>query len=129
MFKPLLSWLLAIIVAGILLQTLYFKFSGHPESVAIFQKLGVEPWGRWLSGILELLSGILILVPKTRPVGAFIALGIMSGAILAHLTVIGIASNDDGGQLFLLACITWLGSLILSFPLLKQIVKPFISKS
>lgn len=129
MFKTLLSWLLAIVVAGILLQTLYFKFSGHPESVAIFQKLGVEPWGRWFSGILELVSGILILVPKTRLVGAFIALGIMSGAILAHLTVIGIASNDDGGQLFLLACITWLGSLVLSFPLLKQIVKPFISRS
>lgn len=103
----ILSWILRIAAAIILLQTLYFKFTAQPESVELFTKLGVEPWGRIGTGIMELIAGILLLVPATAFMGAFLGIGLMSGAILSHLTVIGIESKGDGGQLFMLAIIVW----------------------
>jgi putative oxidoreductase len=113
--KNMLSWLLRIVAAVILLQTLYFKFTGHPESVALFSKLGVEPWGRIGTGILELIAGIFLLIPATGFIGAFLGLGLMSGAILSHLTILGIKSDNDGGQLFILAIIVWVICAILLF--------------
>lgn len=101
-------WILRIIAAGILLQTLFFKFSGASESIYIFSALGVEPYGRIGSGIAELIVAILILIPKTTWVGALGGCGIMIGAILSHLLVLGIVVENDGGFLFLLAVITLL---------------------
>ena len=103
--KNPVSWLLRIAAALILLQTLYFKFTAHPESVELFTKLGVEPWGRIGTGVIELITGILLLIPTTTFVGAFLGTGLMVGAILSHLTVIGIESKGDGGQLFTLAIV------------------------
>jgi putative oxidoreductase len=103
--KTILSWLLRLTAAIILLQTLYFKFTAQPESVELFTKLGVEPWGRIGTGIIELCASILLLIPATVFIGALLGIGLMSGAILAHLTIIGIESKGDGGQLFMLAII------------------------
>jgi len=96
---------LSIVAAVILLQTLYFKFTAAPVSVHIFSTLGIEPWGRIGSGIVELISGILLFRPKTSLHGAILALGTMSGAILSHLFVLGIEVQNDGGSLFMLAMI------------------------
>ena len=103
--KTIISWLLRITAAVILLQTLYFKFTAAPESVELFTKLGVEPWGRIGIGVIELITSILLLVPATAFIGAFLGVGLMAGAILSHLSVIGIESQGDGGQLFTLAII------------------------
>lgn len=111
----IISWLLRIIAAAILLQTLYFKFTGQPESVELFTKLGVEPWGRIGTGVIELIASILLLVPATAVIGAFLGVGLMAGAILSHLTVIGIESKGDGGELFMLAIVVMLCCLILIF--------------
>ncbi|MBK6540314.1 MAG: DoxX family protein [Flavobacteriales bacterium] len=92
-----------IIAAVILLQTLFFKFTAAPESVYIFSTLGLEPIGRIGSGVAELIAALLLLWPASAWVGAALALGIMGGAILSHLTVLGIEVQGDGGQLFLLA--------------------------
>lgn len=132
--KNAVTWLLRIVAAVILLQTLYFKFTGHPESVALFTKLGVEPWGRIGTGVIELVAGILLLLPATVFIGAFLGNGLMSGAILSHLTVIGISSGDDGGQLFIMAILVWVICLILLLLFLPQgksllqSMKPIISK-
>ena len=109
--KIILSWALRIVAALILLQTLYFKFTGHPESVELFTKLGVEPWGRIGTGIIELTASILLLIPSTVFVGAFLGVGLMAGALVSHLTVIGIESKGDGGQLFIMAITVMLCSL------------------
>lgn len=101
-------WILRIVAAGILLQTLFFKFSGAAESIYIFSALGAEPYGRIGSGIAELIVAVLILIPKTTWVGALGGCGIMIGAILSHLLVLGIVVENDGGFLFLLAVITLL---------------------
>ncbi|MBC7935169.1 MAG: DoxX family protein [Rhizobacter sp.] len=106
--KLILSFTLRVVAAGILLQTLYFKFTGHPESVELFTKLGVEPWGRIGTGVIELVASILLLIPSTVFIGAFLGIGLMSGAILSHLTIIGIESKGDGGQLFILAITVWI---------------------
>lgn len=118
--KSLFSWALRIAAAAILLQTLYFKFTGHPESVALFTKLGVEPWGRIGTGVIELITGILLLIPSTVFVGAFMGVGLMAGAIVSHLTVIGIESKGDGGQLFMLAIVVLVCCLILLLMYRKQ---------
>lgn len=101
-----LIWILRIVAAGILLQTLFFKFSGAAESIYIFSTLGIEPYGRIGSGIAELICAILILIPRTTYIGALGGCGVMSGAILSHLVVLGIVVENDGGLLFLLAIIT-----------------------
>jgi len=96
----ILDWLLRIVVAVILLQTLFFKFSGAKESVYIFTTLGAEPWGRIGSGVVELIASILILVPRTAVIGAILALGTICGALFAHLTKLGIKlpAVDDHGR-------------------------------
>jgi uncharacterized membrane protein YphA (DoxX/SURF4 family) len=103
-----------LILAVILLQTLFFKFSGAKESVYIFSTLGMEPWGRIGSGIVELIASILLLIPATVTVGALLALGVISGAILSHLTKLGIAlpAVGDHGELFALAVVVFVGSLL-----------------
>ncbi|WP_414660209.1 DoxX family membrane protein [Horticoccus sp. 23ND18S-11] len=107
--KPLVvvSWLARITVAVILLQTLFFKFTGAPESVYIFTTVGQEPWGRYGSGVVELIASVLLFVPATVAVGAALALGTMSGAIFFHLTKLGIVVHDDGGTLFALALVVF----------------------
>jgi uncharacterized membrane protein YphA (DoxX/SURF4 family) len=102
--KNTLVRILRFIAAAILLQTLYFKFSGAAESKFIFSTLGIEPWGRWFSGLSELIASVLILVPGTQILGAAMGVGIMLGAIASHVFVLGFVVQDDGGLLFGLAC-------------------------
>jgi uncharacterized membrane protein YphA (DoxX/SURF4 family) len=108
--QAVVSWLMQLAVAGILLQTLFFKFTGAEESVYIFSQLGAEPWGRIGSGVIELIASLLLLVPTTAPVGAIVAMGVMAGAIVSHLTVLGIEVKGDGGLLFGLALTAFFGS-------------------
>src|SRR5215813_5785605 len=92
-----LSWILRFVVAAILFQTLFFKFTGAAESVYIFSKLGMEPWGRIGSGIVELIAVILLLIPSTVTIGAILSLGTIGVAILSHLTKLGVVViNSDG---------------------------------
>ncbi len=107
----IISWIVRGIAALILLQTLYFKFTAHPESVILFSNLGVEPWGRIVTGIIELITGVLLLIPRTALIGAVTGIGLMAGAILSHLTVLGIESQGDGGQLFLMAIVVLVSCL------------------
>ncbi|MBI3413944.1 MAG: DoxX family protein [Verrucomicrobia bacterium] len=101
--KIILSWVLQLITAAILAQTLFFKFTAAEESVYIFTTLGLEPWGRIGSGVVELIAVVLLLVPRTVTLGALLSLGVISGAIFCHLTRLGLVVKDDGGLLFALA--------------------------
>jgi putative oxidoreductase len=101
--KPVVYWIVRLVAAIIMVQTLYFKFSGAEESVYIFSKTGMEPWGRIATGALELIASILILINSTAWLGAVLGLGLMCGAILIHLTVLGIEVQGDNGYLFALA--------------------------
>lgn len=102
-----IAWVAQLVAAVILLQTLFFKFTASEESVYIFTKVGAEPLGRIGSGLVELIAGVLLLIPRTAWAGALLALGVMAGAILSHLTVLGIEVLGDGGQLFAYALITF----------------------
>lgn len=104
------SWILRIVAAAILLQTLYFKFTAAPESVYIFTKVGAEPYGRIGSGIVELIAAILLLTPRFTWLGSLLALGVMAGAILSHLTILGIEVQGDKGLLFGLALTVFLAT-------------------
>ncbi len=111
------EWIVRIVVAVILLQTLFFKFSGAKESVYIFTTLEAEPWGRIGSGVVELLASIFLLVPRSAPFGAILVFGTACGAIFSHLTKLGltIPAIDDRGELFGLAITIFLGSLIVLY--------------
>ena len=108
-------WIARVVVAIILVQTLFFKFTAAPESVYIFETVGQEPVGRIGSGVVELIASVLLFIPGLTAVGALLALGTMSGAIFFHLTKLGIVVQDDGGTLFGLALVVWAGSAFLLF--------------
>ncbi len=114
-YKLTISWIAQIISAIILAQTLFFKFTGAAESVALFTKLGVEPYGRLLAGTMELITVILLLSPRGSWIGAIIGLCTMAGAIMAHLAILGIESNGDGGLLFSLAIITAICCFVVAY--------------
>lgn len=111
--KNYINWALRLVPALILLQTLFFKFTAHPESVAIFSKLHAEPFGRIFSGVLELITAVLILNPKTTFWGAVLGLVTMIGAIASHIFILGIDTNNDGGKLFYLALTVFVFCVIL----------------
>lgn len=120
------TWAARVIAAVILLQTLYFKFSGAEESVYIFSKLGVEPWGRIASGIVELAAAVLILIPAASGWGALLGAGVMTGAVLSHVLVLGLAvqnsdGSSDGGLLFMYALIVLTACLFLLWQYRKKI--------
>ncbi|NOS56897.1 MAG: DoxX family protein [Cyclobacteriaceae bacterium] len=114
--KPMLiiKWLLRVIAALIMLQTLYFKFTAQPESVQLFGMLGMEPWGRIGTGVGELIASLLILFPPTSWIGAGLGLGLMSGAIFFHLTILGVFFGGDA-LLFSYAVIVFVASGILLY--------------
>ena len=113
MKNTVLFWLLRAVPALILLQTLFFKFTGAPESVYIFMTVGMEPYGRIGSGIVELVAAALLLMPRISWLGALLGLGVISGAIFFHLTILGIEVQGDGGYLFILALIVFIACLII----------------
>lgn len=128
--ERIVSWLCRIVAAAILAQTLFFKFTGAEESIYIFTKVGLEPWGRYGSGGAELIAAILLLTPRFAWAGALLALGVISGALVSHLTALGIVVKDDGGLLFGLAVTVFVTSAVTAFlhrrqiPVLSQLLKP-----
>lgn len=112
----IISWVCRIVVAVILFQTLFFKFSGAEESKYIFSTLmgpELEAYGRIGSGVVELIAVVLLLIPSTAWLGGVMALGTISGAIMSHLTMLGIVVKDDGGLLFGLAVTVFVLSSII----------------
>src|SRR6266568_2554591 len=127
------SWICRIVAAVILAQTLFFKFTGAEESVYIFTKVGLEPWGRYGSGVAELIAVGLLLTSRFAWAGALLALGVIGGALVSHLTVLGIVVKDDGGLLFGLAVTVFVTSAVTAFlhrrqiPVVSQLLKPQIA--
>jgi putative oxidoreductase len=113
------SWACRIVAAIILLQTLFFKFTAAPESVYIFTKLGtfihsyipfasintVEVSARIGSGIMELIAAVLLLTPRFVWAGAILAMAATGGAIVSHITFLGIEVQGDKGLLFFLGIV------------------------
>src|SRR6516165_5214252 len=122
--QSVVSWICRLTAAVILLQTLFFKFSGAPESVYIFTKVHMEPWGRYGTGAIELIAAALLLSSRHCWLGALLALGVISGAIASHLTVLGIEVQGDHGLLFALAVVVFVASAITLFLHRHQI--PFL---
>ena len=115
MKNPIFIWIVKLIAVAILIQTLYFKFTAAEESVYIFTTLGIEPYGRIGSGVVELIASVLILIPRTTLLGALMGLGTMVAALVSHLLFLGIVVKNDGGTLFILAIITFLCCLVLIY--------------
>ena len=118
----ILLWVLKILAAVIMLQTLYFKFTGHEQSVKLFTMLNMEPYGRIGTGVGELIASILILIPATTAIGALMGLGLMSGAIFFHFTTLGIKFDGDYG-LFIYGVIVWVCCLIIVIVKREQLLK------
>ena len=117
----IISWITALISSAIMLQTLYFKFTAAPESVYIFTQLGLEPFGRIGVGVAELIASVVLIIPKSRFLGALMSIGLMMGAVLGHLTKLGIDVMNDGGYLFALCLIVLTSSLTCLYVERKQL--------
>lgn len=125
--KKIFMWMLRIVAAYILLQTLGHKFGGSEESKYIFTTVGMEPWGRYGSGVVELIAAALLLIPRATAFGAFLAIGTISGAIFFHLTKLGIEVMNDGGQLFYMAVIVWISTAVLLLMYKEQILRILVN--
>jgi len=117
-----------IMIAFIFIETLFFKFSAAQESVDLFTKIAGddEALMRIGTGILELLAAVLLFIPKKTWLGAGLAIGLMGGAIMSHLTIIGIEHNNDGGLLFGAAILTFIAGWFVLYKVKYQI--PIIGK-
>jgi uncharacterized membrane protein YphA (DoxX/SURF4 family) len=126
--QRIVAWVAQGVAAIILLQTLFFKFTAAPESVYIFTTLGIEPVGRIGSGTAELIASVLLLIPRTAWIGAILAMGVMAGAILSHLTKLGIEIQGDGGELFFLALLVFVACAVVILVRIKEIpiIKSFL---
>ncbi|MBL4643248.1 MAG: DoxX family protein [Flavobacteriaceae bacterium] len=126
--KKYLPVFLKLIAAVIMLQTLFFKFSGAQQSIDLFTILAQENEAllRIGTGILELIAAVLLFTPRRTWLGALLTVGLMGGAILSHITILGIVHNNDGGLLFTGSAITFLAGSILLLLHKKEI--PFIGK-
>ena len=113
--KKYIPLILRLTVAIILIQTLRFKFTAHPDSIYIFKTVGLEPIGRIATGIAELIAGILLLIPRTVWIGALMTMGIIGGAIFMHLTQLGIEINGDHGVLFITALVTFILATVIFY--------------
>jgi hypothetical protein len=122
--EQIASWICRVTVAIILLRALFFKFVGAEESIYIFAKIGLDPWGRFGAGVLELIVVVSLLIPRFVWAGALISLGVITGALVSHLTVLGLAVQDDGGRLFALAVVVFLSSAATVFLHRHQIPHP-----
>ena len=128
-YKIIFCWIARLVAAFLMIQTLYFKFSGAEESKFIFSQLGIEPWGRIGSGVVELIASILLLIPRTTIYGALLGLGVICSAILSHLFILGIEIQGDGGLLFIYALLVFISCLFLvlvnrgQIPFLKNYFK------
>ena len=109
------SWVCRVIAAAIMIETLFFKFTGAPESVYIFSKMGMESWWRYGQGVWELLASLLLLTPRLGWAGGILTLGALGGAIVSHITVLGIEVQGDHGLLFAMAVITFACGFIVTF--------------
>ena len=125
--KTIISWALRVLAAVIMLQTLFFKFSGAEESIYIFTKIGMEPFGRYLSGGVELIAGILLFT-RLYAIGAALGLGTISGAIFFHLTSLGIEVQGDGGYLFVLALVVFASSAGVILLNLEEVKQKYLPK-
>lgn len=121
--KNVTAWVCRIIAAVIMLQTLFFKFTAAPESVYIFSVLGMEPWGRIGTGILELVASVLLLLPAATAYGAALGLGLMGGALFFHFTRLGIVIQGDSGQLFVYALLVFISCLVLLVLYKGQVIR------
>lgn len=132
-----LPWGLAVFIAFVFVQSLFFKFSNSFETQHIFGTIGewmagigflefaataFAAYGGYTIGTVELLASILLLIRKTQLLGATIAFAVISGAIFFHLftplgvsVVINEAGERDGGQLFAMAVLVWLSSLAIAW--------------
>src|SRR5277367_5238584 len=124
--QAVISWICRITAAVIMLQTLFFKFTSAPESIYIFTRVHMEPWGRYGTGTVELIASILLMSSCRCWIGALMALGVMAGAIFSRLTLLGIVVQNDGGLLFGLAITVTICSLVTLVLHRRQI--PFLSK-
>lgn len=127
--QVIIIWVCRVLAALIMLQTLYFKFSGAEESIYIFTKVGIEPWGRIVTGVAELIAAILILIPRSSVFGAIMAMAIMAGAIATHVFILGVVVMQDGGQLFIYALTVFICSAYLAWIQRQQLLQLLKSRT
>ena len=113
--ETLISWAGQIVAAAILAMAMVPKFMSAQESIDVFTTLGVEPWGRYLVGIVELVAIVLLVVPqlKVHALGGLVAAGLMVGALASHAWRLGF--SGDAGTVAGMAAVVLVASLVVLY--------------
>ena len=83
------QWVLQIGAAGMFLMVGFLKLSGNAQLVGLFQAIGLGQWFRYLTGTLEVAGAFLLLIPRTSGLGALMLAGVMLGAVVTHVFIVG----------------------------------------
>jgi len=82
-------WGLQVGLAALFLFAGASKLAGAPAMVALFDSIGVGQWFRYVTGLIEVVSAVALLVPSFAPFGALLLASTMVGAIATHLFIVG----------------------------------------
>ena len=85
----LILWVVQAACAAVFLFAGSKKLMADPAMVGVFAKVGIGQWFRILTGTLEVVGGIGLLVPRFAAGAAAMLACVMIGATTAHLTVLG----------------------------------------
>lgn len=121
----IVSWIAQIIAVVIMGQSLFYKFTAHEESVAIFTDINMEPYGRILIGVLEVFACLLLLKRSSAHYGALLGFGIMGGAVIGHFTQIGF--EGARGQLGAMAFLVMICCAVILF--IRRMELPFVGSA
>src|SRR5712672_4532717 len=88
-FVNVMLWVLQIAAAGMFLMVGFLKLSGNPQLVGLFEAIGLGQWFRYLTGTLEVVGAFLLLIPRTSGLGALMLAGVMVGAVVTHVFIVG----------------------------------------
>ena len=82
-------WVLQVLAAAAFLAAGSFKLIAAPQMVEIFQHIGIGQWFRIVTGVVEVVGGIALLIPAVAAFGGLLLATTMVFATLTHLFVIG----------------------------------------
>ena len=100
-------WIVQVVLAVVFFTAGGNKLGGAPAMVQLFHVIGAGQWFRYVTGCVEILGAVLLLVSWLAGIGAVLLVGVMLGAIATQVIVLHASPATPMVLLFALAFIVW----------------------
>ncbi len=105
--KNAVLWILQLGGAAMFFTAGLPKLSADEQMVQVFDVIGLGQWFRYVTGAIEVVSAVLLLIPSTAGIGALLLIPTMIGATLTVIFIIGGSPAIPIGLLIVMAVIAW----------------------